>query len=140
MKCRRLSMDVKITSSLKTSHALGRNKVRCPKKRASMVIGQLKEQALGTKKRNFHQKTSKPGLMTLIEEINRKFGSKYITMLHNSLLNVSDFVWENGMSAAELVVRFHSRLDEISKLDMNDEVKGHSLLRQANVDDKDQIS
>lgn len=40
------------------------------------------------------------------------------------------------MSVEEFVVGFPSRLDRISRLDMNDELKSHFLLKQANLDSR----
>lgn len=48
-----------------------------------------------------------------------------------------DFVWEKEMLVDEFVIGLHTRLDKISKLNMNDELTGHLLLSQANLNSQD---
>lgn len=41
------------------------------------------------------------------------------------------------MSVEEFILGSHSRLDKISKLNMNDELNGHLLLKQVNLGNQD---
>lgn len=70
--------------------------------------------------------------------MDRKLRLDIVTLLHN---NISDFFDPNRdrqMSVQKFVVEFHSRLDKISKVDMNVEPKDHLLLKQANLNSHDQ--
>lgn len=58
-------------------------------------------------------------------------------MLHINVATIFEFIWEKDMSVEEFVVVFHSSIGEISRLNMNDELKGHILLRQTNLDSHD---
>lgn len=65
------------------------------------------------------------------------FGLYTVTLSHNNISDFFDYNWDHTMSVEEFVVGFNSRLDRISKLDMNDELKRHLLLKQANLDSHD---
>lgn len=107
-------------------------------RRAPTIIGQLTGQAQITAKTlPLAELTSESGVTSLIREMDKKFGLDTVTLLHNNISDFFDYNWDHTMSVEEFVVGFHSRLDRISKLDMNDELKGHLLLKQANLDSHD---
>lgn len=109
-----------------------------PERRAPTIIGQLTGQAQVTAKTlPLTSLTSESGVANLLEELDRKFGLDQTTLLHNNISSFFDYTWESNMSVEEFVIGFHSRLDKISKLNLNDELKGHLLLRQANLDSHD---
>lgn len=63
----------------------------------------------------------------------RKFGFNCTTLLHNNVSSFFDYRLDKSMTVGEFVARFHTRRDEIHKLELNDEPKGHLLLRQINL-------
>lgn len=109
-----------------------------PERRAPTVIGQLTGQAQVTAKTlPLTVLTSETGITSLLKEMDKKFGLDSVTLLHNNISDFFDYNWDKHMTVEEFVVGFHSRLDKVSKLDMNDELKGHLLLKQANLDSHD---
>lgn len=107
-------------------------------RRAPTIIGQLTGQAQVTAKTlPLSELTSESGVSSLLREMDKKFGLDTVTLLHNNISDFFDYNWDKSMSVEEFIVGFHSRLDKISKLDMNDELKGHLLLKQANLDNHD---
>lgn len=106
-----------------------------PEKGAPTVIGQLAVQTKVTAKSlPLSTLTFESGTAKLIEEMDRKFGCDHITLLYNNVGSFFYFVWEKDMSVEESNVGFHARLDKISKLDTNDELKEHLLLHQAKLE------
>lgn len=107
-------------------------------RRAPTVIGQLSGQAQVTAKTvPLTKLISEQGINTLLDELDRKFGLDSTTLLHSYISSFFDYTWQHDTSVDEYVVGFHSRLDKISKLELSDELKGHLLLKQANLDAHD---
>lgn len=78
--------------------------------------------------------TSDAGISKLLRGMDKTFEMEEATLLNNTVLSIFDFVWTKEMTVDKLVLGFHSSLDKITKLNTNDELKGHLLLRQANLD------
>lgn len=69
--------------------------------------------------------------------MDRKFRWAQVTLLHDSGAFFFGFGREKERSGEKLAVGFHSRLDLISTLNTNDELKWHLLLRQADLGSQD---
>lgn len=109
-----------------------------PENGAPTVSGRLIGQASVTAKSiSLSTLTSEVGLMKVIEEMDMKLGCGHVTLLQNNVATFFHFSWEKEMQVQEFVTGFHSSHDKISKLNNIDELKGHILLRQANLDSHD---
>lgn len=107
-------------------------------RRAPTIIGQLTGQAKVTRKTlPLAYLTAESGVISLLPEIYKKFGLDTVTLLHNNISDFFDYSWDETMSVDEFVVGFHSRLENVRKMDMNDELKGYHILKQANLDGHD---
>lgn len=107
-------------------------------RKAPTVIGRLSGQAqVIAKTLSIETLTSADGLTKLLEELDKKFGLDKISLLHKNVSEFFDFVWDRNDTVDEFVIGFHSRLEKISTLALDETLKGHILLRQANLDPHD---
>ena len=109
-----------------------------PRKRAATLIGHLTGQAqVIAKTLPLSTLTAEDGLVSLLSELDQKFGLDETSILHNHISQFFDHTWTKDLSVEEFVIGFHSRLDKITSLKLDDLLKGHLLLRQANLDPYD---
>lgn len=102
---------------------------------APTIINQLTEQAQVTAKTLIRSElTSEAGVTCLLCEIDKKFSHDTIALLHKNISNFFDYQFDKSLLVKEFVAVFHSRLDKIRNLDMNGELEGYLLLKQANLD------
>lgn len=110
-----------------------------PKRRAPIIAGQLTGQAQTTKKNVFFLVlSSEIGVTAIIDKLDKSSGTGNVTMFHTKISNVFGFSWEKTTIVNESVVGFNSSFGGISDRKLNEEPKGHMLLRQANPDVQDQ--
>lgn len=64
-------------------------------------------------------------------EMDKKLGT---TSLHKNFFTFFGYAWDKTMSVDEFVVGFHSRLDKVNKLNLNEEHKDNLLQKKANLD------
>lgn len=74
------------------------------------------------------------GLENTIVEMDKKFGCDCTCVLHNNVSAFFDYTWDKSMTVEEFLAGLHTRVDEIHKLELSDELKGHVLLRQSTLD------
>lgn len=104
-------------------------------RRAPTIIGQLQDQAQVTAKAlSLAELTSESRVTSLLPEMDRYFGLHTVTLLHNNAPDFFDFSWDKSMWVEKFVIRFHRSLENLSDLDMNDELKGPLVIRQAHPD------
>ena len=74
------------------------------------------------------------GVDLLLTHLDKSFATDPANRLDADLAAFLDFTWKKTMSVEQYIAGFHSRLDRISSLKMDDKLKGHLLLRQAMLD------
>ena len=77
---------------------------------------------------------SEAGGMKILEQLDKLYGVDSADQLDMDLAEFLDFYWKQPMSVEDYIAGFHSRLDKLSELNMNDKLKGHLLLRQAGLE------
>ncbi len=80
----------------------------------------------------------KHGYSDNLYDLDESYGVEAVDHLEIDLADFSEFVWKLPMSVEEFRAGFHSRLDKLSDLQMNDKLKGHLLLGQAGLDNSTQ--
>lgn len=70
--------------------------------------------------------------------VHRKtFGMDAVTLLRNNISDFFEYNREKSMVFQEFVLGFQIRLDNLNTLDVNEELKGHLLLKQNNPESHD---
>lgn len=106
--------------------------------RARTVIAMLTGQTQVTAKTlPLSELTFEDGFSSLRSELDKKFGLDNVTLEHNNISYFFHDQRDNSLLIEEFVVGFHSSLDIVSNLEINNEVKGHLLLKQAKLDSHD---
>lgn len=59
------------------------------------------------------------------------------TLLHDNVSAFFAYTWNSSVPVDEFAVEFHTRPDKVHKLELNDKLKGHLLLRPANLNAHD---
>lgn len=72
----------------------------------------------------------------ILDHLNKSYGVDDIDLLDIDFAFFLDFIWSGIISVEEYIAGFHSRLDKISELAINDKLKVHLLIRQAGLDDQ----
>lgn len=103
-------------------------------KRASTLTGQLIFQTQFTAKTlPLENLTFNIGVDKQLAELDRKFGGDRTALQNNNVSVFFDYTWDYSMIFDEFFVRFNTRLHKIHKLQLNYELKGVPLLRQAHL-------
>ena len=74
------------------------------------------------------------GPQKILEHLDKSYAVDDVDQLGIDLAAFLDYNWKGNISIEEYIASFHSRLDKLSDLKMNDKLKGHLLLRQAGLD------
>lgn len=74
------------------------------------------------------------GAALILEHLDKSYGVDAVDQLDNDLAAFLDYCWKRPMSIEEYIAGFHSRLDKLAELKINDKLKGHLLLRQCGLD------
>lgn len=72
--------------------------------------------------------------MNILKHLDKSYGIDTVDQLDLNLAAFLDYSWSGNMYVEQFIAGFHSRLDKIAELAIDDKLKGHLLLRQAGLD------
>lgn len=105
-------------------------------KREPALVGCLRSEAKSsTKSLGIVAIRSDDGAIQILNHLDKSHGIDTLDQLDIDLAAFLAYSWKGSMSVEEYIAGFHSRLDIISELAMNDKLKGHLLLRQSALED-----
>lgn len=104
-------------------------------KQGPAIIGRLVgEPKKSAKSVNIDDICSEKGVEKILERLDKSYAIDATSQLDVDLANFLDYHWDKTLSVDQFIAGFHSRLDKISSLCIDEKLKGHLLLRQANLD------
>jgi len=77
---------------------------------------------------------SKTGVKSILEKLDKLYQIDKTDQLDIDLTTFLDYTWKSSFSVEQFIAGFHTRLDKISSLKLDEKLKGHLLLRQAGLD------
>jgi len=77
---------------------------------------------------------SKTGVTSILEKLDKLYQLDKTDQLDIDLTTFLDYTWKSNFSVEQFIAGFHTRLDKISSLKLDEKLKGHLLLRQAGLD------
>jgi len=107
-------------------------------KRGPALIGRLSgEPKVAAKTLGTEIISSDKGVTSILAHLDKSYALNKTMKLDNDLAEFLDFVWEPSTSVEQFIAGFHSRLDRISELNINDKLKGHLMLRKTGLDEQE---
>ena len=104
-------------------------------KHGPALVGRLSEEAKASARTlSIEELCSEEGVDLLLEHLDKSFAVDPANQLDSDLATFLDFTWKKTMTVEQYIAGFHSRLDRISSLKMDNKLKGHLLLRQASLE------
>jgi len=77
---------------------------------------------------------SKTGVTEILEKLDKLYLVDKTDQLDIDLTSFLDYTWKSSFNVEQFIAGFHTRLDKISSLALDEKLKGHLLLRQAGLD------
>ncbi len=81
--------------------------------------------------------SSTDGVAQILGHLDKSYSIDDTDQLDLDLANFLEFTWHKSATVEQFIAGFHTRLHKISSLNIDDKLKGHLLLRQANLDPMD---
>lgn len=107
-------------------------------RKAPKVIGRISGQAqVIVKLLTIQMLILARGLTKLLEDLNKDLGLNKFSLLHNDVSKFFYFIWDRSRFVDEFIIGFHFCFEKLSSLSLDEELEGHILLRQANLDHHD---
>ena len=104
-------------------------------KQGPALIGSLSGEAKASAKTlGLSVISSDDGATKILEHLDKSYGVDKVDQLDIDLASFLDFNWTGNMAVEQFIAGFHSRIDKIAELHMDDKLKGHLLLRAAGLD------
>lgn len=101
-----------------------------PAKHGAVVIGSLLgEEKYAAKTISTEETCREGGVEFLLQRLEKEYEIEETNQLKNDLYEFLDYTWKKEVSAENFISEFRTRADKISELDLNDNLKGHLLLR-----------
>ncbi len=108
------------------------------KKQGPALVGRLSGEAKASVKTlQIDTICSPEGVPEILEHLDKSYAVDETDKLDTDLATFLDYTWKKSMTIEEFIAGFHTRLDKIASLNMDDKLKGHLLLRQALLDNQD---
>lgn len=108
------------------------------KKQGPALVGRLSGEAKASVKTLSIEIICSPeGVLKILEHLDKSYAVDETDKLDTDLAKFLDFTWKKEMTIEEFIAGFHTRLDKIASLNIDDKLKGHLLLRQAGLDNQD---
>lgn len=105
-----------------------------PERQGPVLVGRLYGEAKVSARTLSIDEICRPdGVEKLIEHLDRSYGIDEANQLDIDLASFLEFCWKKEVTVDQYVAGFHSRLDKIASLELDEKLKGHFLLRQANL-------
>ena len=76
---------------------------------------------------------SDDGVAKILARLDKAYAIDQTNRLDIDLAEFLDYSWNKNLSVEHFISGFHTRVDKISELNLNDKLKGHLLLRQADL-------
>lgn len=73
------------------------------------------------------------GVEKILERLDKAYAVDKTNQLDADLADFLDYSWKKELSVEHFISGFHTRVDKISQLNLDDKLKGHLLLRQADL-------
>lgn len=73
--------------------------------------------------------TAANGAAAIINQLDKAYANNATNQLDSDLADFLDFTWTRNMSISQFVAGFHSRMDKIASLNIDEKLKGHLVLR-----------
>lgn len=74
----------------------------------------------------------------ILERLDRAYAIHNPNQPDNYLVGFLDYTWNKELSGGHFISGFHTRVEKISDVNVDDKLKGHLLLRQADVVQQEQ--
>ena len=104
-------------------------------KQGAAIIGRLYGEAKSSAKTiDIKDITSEDGVEYILDQLDKSYGLAKTDLLDLDLADFLDFTWNSKLTIEQFIAGFHTRLDKISDLKMDEKLKGHLLLRQSGLD------
>ena len=104
-------------------------------KQGPALIGRLAGEAKASAKTlGVSAISSNDGALKILEHLDKSYGVDKVDQMDIDLASFLDFSWSGNMAVEQFIAGFHSRIDKIADLKMDDKLKGHLLLRAAGLD------
>lgn len=117
---------------------LGHYDVFAALRRVSTNIGQCTWPAqVSAKTLRLTELALKSDVTSLLRGVDETFGLNTATLYHDNAPVFLDYNWNKNTAAKKYFVTTHSLLDKNTKLDMNNELKRHRLLKQETLNSHD---
>lgn len=71
------------------------------------------------------------GVAHILARLDKSYAVDSVNQLDADLASFLDYSWNKSSSVEQYIAGFHSRLDKVVSLNLDDKLKGHLLLRQA---------
>eukprot|EP00171_Calliarthron_tuberculosum_P005577 IDg5577t1 len=104
-------------------------------KHGAALIGRLSGEAKAAAKTlSISEITSELGVNKILQHLDKSYAVNKTDQLDLDLASFLDFTWNVHKPVEQFIAGFHTRLDRIAELNINNKLKGHLLLRQAGLD------
>ena len=105
-----------------------------PEKHGPAIIGRLQGEAKTAAKTLSTEEICRDGgADRIIERLDKAYAIDKTNQLDIDLADFLDYIWNKEVSVEYFISGFHTRVDKISDLNLDDKLKGHLLLRQADL-------
>ena len=74
------------------------------------------------------------GVSKILERLDKAYAVDQTNRLDTDLAEFLDYTWRKELSVEHFISGFHTRVDKIAELNLSDKLKGHLLLRQADLE------
>lgn len=102
------------------------------------MIGSLSGEAeAAAKTLELSELISERSVTMILQHLDMAYANNKTDQLGSEFANFLDFSWNRHSSIEKFIVCFHSRLDQIAEININTKLKGHLLLRQAEIDNQE---
>lgn len=101
-------------------------------KHGPAIIGRLQGEAKTAAKTLSTAEICRPeGIDLVLQRLDKAYAIDKTNQLDQDLADFLDYSWKKEVSVEHFISGFHTRVDKIAELNLNDKLKGHLLLRQA---------
>ena len=104
-------------------------------KQGPALIGRLSGEAKASAKTlGVRTISSENGANLILEHLDKSYGVDKVDQMDIDLASFLDFSWHGNMAIEQFIAGFHTRIDKIADLHIDEKLKGHLLLRAAGLD------
>ena len=101
-------------------------------KQGPAIIGRLHGEAkTAAKTLDTDEVCAAGGVDLILERLDKAYAVDVSNQLDTDLADFLDYTWKKEFSVEHFISGFHTRVDKISSISLDDKLKGHILLRQA---------